>query len=279
MSQMHTARDLGPAFLALAEAFRMDRSSAEVYQSIVDSATKLISGCDHASISTIDRGRFTTVAASDDVARKVDDLERECGEGPCLDAIEEASFQYDADLTVAPTWPALATRCLAETPVRSALAFRLVTGGRKAGALDIFSDRRGGLDERSIEEASLLAAFAVVALAGALERNRADNLALALDTNRQIGKAIGLLMAAHKISDEQAFNVLKRTSQDLNRKMHDIAVEFVAKEDSAAATEATAVTQANAGNGTSTANGSTAPNGSSATNGSTATNGSSAVKQ
>lgn len=230
MAQTRTERELGPAFLALAEAVRMQKDQDEVYQSIVDVAAQVIRGCDHASISTIDKGRFKTVAASDDIARQVDILERECGEGPCLDAIIAEAFQYDADLTVAPTWPKLAQRCLDETPVRAALAFRLITDGRKAGALDVFADRAGALDEASIEEASVLAAFASVALASAAERSRADNLAVALDTNRQIGKAIGLLMASHKITDEQAFNVLKRTSQDLNRKLHDIAVEYVAKE-------------------------------------------------
>jgi GAF domain-containing protein len=232
MQHNRETSELGLSFASLAEGLRDGRDTTEIYQTIVDSAVRVINGCDHASILVLENGHFKTAASSDDVARQIDALERETGEGPCLDAIVEESFQYDEDLTVSPTWPTLAKRCLEESPVRSMLAFRLINDGRKAGALDIFSDTPGGLDSVSIDEAAVLAAFTSVAIAAAVERSRADNLKVALDSNREIGKAIGLLMASHKLTDEQAFDVLKRASQDLNRKLHDIAAEFVAKETS-----------------------------------------------
>ena len=230
MDRDRATRELGPLFTPLAELLRDGRNTREIYQAIVDAAVKGIKGCDHASVLVLENGRFRNAAASDDIARRIDVLERETGEGPCLDAIVDESFQHDPDLTVKPTWPSFAERCLAETPVRAMLAFRLIDAGRKSGALDIFSDTPGGLDEQSVDEAAVLTAFASVALAAAIERDRAGNLEIALDSNREIGKAIGLLMASHKLTDEQAFDVLRRASQDLNRKLHDIAVEFVARE-------------------------------------------------
>ena len=230
MDQERAARDLAPLFGPLAATLRDGRDPAEIYQIVVDSAVRLIQGCDHASVLVLEKGSFRTVASSDPLGFAIDQMERETGQGPCLDAIVEEAFQYDADLTVDPTWPELAKRCLAETPVRSMLAFRLINDGRKTGALDIFSDTAGGLDGKSVDEAAVLAAFTAVALSAAIERDRAENLRIALDSNREIGKAIGLLMASHKLTDEQAFDVLKRASQDLNRKLHDIAVEFVARE-------------------------------------------------
>jgi hypothetical protein len=230
MQDGQSAHDLAEIFGPLAETLRDGRSAEEIYQVIVDSAVRVIKGCDHASVLVLSKGQFYTAAASDDMARFVDTLEQETGEGPCLDAIIEESFQHDPDLTHNPTWPALAQRCLAETPVRSMLAFRLAHEGRKSGALDLFSDVPGALDDEAVDQAAVLAAFTSVAISAAHERDRAENLKLALDSNREIGKAIGLLMASHNLTDEQAFDVLKRASQDLNRKLHDIAVEFIARE-------------------------------------------------
>jgi GAF domain-containing protein len=236
VTEIRAQRELGPLFTPLAAALRDGRSAEEIYQAIVEAAVRVIDGCDHASVTLKEGAKFRTAASSDDVARQMDVFERETHSGPCVDAIEQEGFQHDLDLTVDPTWPELAKKALSETPVRSMLGFRLIHDGRKAGALDLFSDTIGGLAGHSVDEASVLAAFATIALAGVQQRDRADNLALALDSNREIGKAVGLLMASHKLTDEQAFNVLKKTSQDMNRKLAEIAVEYVARESAASAT-------------------------------------------
>ncbi|HEY0165540.1 MAG TPA: ATP-binding protein [Jatrophihabitans sp.] len=51
------------------------------------------------------------------------------------------------------------------------------------------------------------------------------NLERALFSNRQIGAAIGILMARLKLTDEQAFDLLRTTSQSRHRKLRDIAEE------------------------------------------------------
>ncbi|HEV2887876.1 MAG TPA: ATP-binding protein, partial [Jatrophihabitans sp.] len=55
--------------------------------------------------------------------------------------------------------------------------------------------------------------------------NRAANLERALASNRQIGAAMGILMARLKLTDEQAFDLLRKTSQNRHRKLRDIAEE------------------------------------------------------
>jgi AmiR/NasT family two-component response regulator len=66
-----------------------------------------------------------------------------------------------------------------------------------------------------------------VTLMAANERQEARNLRLALDSNREIGKAVGLLMALHKVDDDAALELLRKTSQDLNIKLADVAREVV----------------------------------------------------
>jgi AmiR/NasT family two-component response regulator len=42
-------------------------------------------------------------------------------------------------------------------------------------------------------------------------------------SNREIGKAVGMLMMMHGVDEQEAFNVLRRYSQDLNIKLADVA--------------------------------------------------------
>jgi GAF domain-containing protein len=56
-------------------------------------------------------------------------------------------------------------------------------------------------------------------------RERTANLEIALASNRQIGVAIGILMHQHRITEAAAFDRLRTTSQDLNRKLRDVAEE------------------------------------------------------
>jgi hypothetical protein len=53
----------------------------------------------------------------------------------------------------------------------------------------------------------------------------AKNLAIALNTNRDIGVAIGIVMTNHALNRDEAFALLSRASQTTNRKLHEIALE------------------------------------------------------
>jgi len=53
------------------------------------------------------------------------------------------------------------------------------------------------------------------------------HLELALDHSRNIGAAVGILMAQHGLQQADAFDLLRRTSQDLNRKLYELALAVV----------------------------------------------------
>ena len=200
---------------------------SQVYEAVVSVAPRLIDGCDHASLMLQRNGEFYTAAASDDVAAGIDRFEREIGEGPCIDALREEAVYCDEDLTDGSPWPSLTARILTQTPVRSAAGFRLMVASQRNGALNIFSDTPGALGPRSVDQGILLASFISVALIAAHERKDADTLRQGLKSNREIGKAVGLMMAFHKITDEAAFNMLKSASQDMNLKLVEVARQVV----------------------------------------------------
>jgi GAF domain-containing protein len=214
-------------FAVLAQKLRNGKSAAEIQQMIAESTVTLVDGCDRAAIGVLEGDRFTTAAATDDVMRLIDKLQNETGEGPCLEASTDQVVQVDNDITAESRWPVLARLVVAQTPVRAMLAVPLVDEGRRTGALNVFADRPGAFDAESVGQAAILAAFASVALAGVRHSERAAQLEEGLATNREIGAAIGILMATHGISSEAAFDMLSTASQRLNRKLRDIATGIV----------------------------------------------------
>ncbi len=212
------------AFAGLAELVYGATSVDEVLGAIVTTAVDVVPGCDHACISTLTAPRtLTTRAATDDIARTMDQLENEAGEGPCLDSILEDSFQRDEDITVRSTWPVLAKLTLAQTPVRGMIGYRLLPDGGAPSALDLFADTPGAFTDAAADVGAVLASFTSVALAALEQRHTAENLRRGLESNREIGKAIGLLMATHSISDEEAFTLLRQASSRTNTRLADLA--------------------------------------------------------
>ncbi|GAA6525104.1 GAF and ANTAR domain-containing protein [Intrasporangium sp. DVR] len=215
-------------FVRLSGLIYAGADESDVYQSIVDAACRLVDGCERASIMLKQRERFVTAASTDDIARRADEIEREVREGPCYDAVLDEAYQHDADLTAGTSpWPRFTERVITETPVRSAIGYRLFLDGDKVGALNLFADQPGALTERSADQGAVLASFASVALMALRAREEAATLRLGLQSNREIGKAVGLLMAAHHMGAEQAFEVLRRTSQELNMKLAHVAEQVV----------------------------------------------------
>lgn len=219
--------DPATVFAALADIVYRGSNADEVYSAICVAATLLVPGCDHASLMLVDRGQAVTVAASDQVARTVDDIERATGEGPCLDAIVNEAAQIEPDFLTPTGWPALARGVLTRTPVRGAMGFRLLLDTRKVGALNLFSDTPGAFDDDAADRAVMVTAFASVTVSAIISGEEATTLRRGLESNREIGKAIGLLMAMHDVTDDQAFDMLRKTSQDMNVKIAALAQSVV----------------------------------------------------
>jgi hypothetical protein len=56
---------------------------------------------------------------------------------------------------------------------------------------------------------------------------KTENLHRALASNREIGAAMGILMARHQLTSDQAFDLLRRSSQSAHRKVVAIAAEVI----------------------------------------------------
>ena len=52
-------------------------------------------------------------------------------------------------------------------------------------------------------------------------------MAQAVDARKLVGQAMGILMERYDLDSDRAFEVLKRYSQDNNRKLRDVAQELI----------------------------------------------------
>ncbi|SFL55140.1 ATP-binding protein [Geodermatophilus ruber] len=126
-------------------------------------------------------------------------------------------------------------RLLRGTPGTATIPVVLLTA--RADSHSTASGLAGGADDyvvKPFEPAELLARVrAHVELARLRGAGRAEadekaaNLRLALESNRRIGTALGILMDQRKISSEGAFDLLREASNRLNRKLRDIAEDVV----------------------------------------------------
>jgi GAF domain-containing protein len=215
-------------FASIARQLQAEGGPEKVQTRISQAAVETVDGCDHAGISVIRRnGRIVTVGATSDIPLRVDAIQYEVGQGPCLDAIAEHEVFVIDDLAGDERWPPFSRRAAQETGVRSMLSFRLFLEAETLGALNLYSQQVAAFDEDAVAVGMILAAHAVIAMQSARESERADHLEHALQSNREIGMAMGVIMALRRVDQEEAFAVLRRTSQHLYRKLQDVAAEVV----------------------------------------------------
>jgi GAF domain-containing protein len=215
---------LGEAMSLVARELQEEHGDVEAtLQAITGSAVATVPHAEDCSISyVIARRRVQPRASTGRLPEAVDALQEQVGQGPCLDAAWETEMVVVDDMGTDARWPEFAARA-AELGVGSMLCFQLFVRGDQLGALNIYSRARDAFDVDSQEIGHIFASHAAVALAGA---EHEANLRAGMGNRDVIGQAKGILMERHKLTADQAFGVLARVSQDLNRKLLDVAREL-----------------------------------------------------
>ncbi|MSW71049.1 MAG: ANTAR domain-containing protein [Actinobacteria bacterium] len=212
----------------LAEAAREmqdDDSPKEAMERAVQIATKIIPGCHAAGICVVHRGeRIDTHAASDDLVRRIDALQHELSEGPCLDALRKDHTVVSDDLATDARWPSWGPQVVDQVGLSSSVSYRLYSTDKDLGALNLYGTEASAFTSEDIADGLALAAHVAVALAAAQE---VEHLEHAMRGRTVIGQATGILMERFDLAPERAFSVLSRMSQQKNVKLRAIADEIV----------------------------------------------------
>jgi GAF domain-containing protein len=211
--------DVAQALRDVARSLEAEPDLQHVLAAIVASVTGTVPGAEQAGVSLREGKLLHTVASTSDLTKRINNIEHELDEGPCLQALlDHHSYRID-DMSQDTRWPRFAAAAEAHG-VRSMLGYKLFTSGRNLGALDLYSSKRNAFDADSEIIGELFAAHAAIALIGSTQQ---AEFRRALSSRDTIGIAKGILMQRERISDDQAFNLLVSTSQNANIKLHDLA--------------------------------------------------------
>ena len=168
-----------------------------------------------------------TLAASDEIAQVVDEIQYRTDAGPCLQAVNEATTVHAEDLSRERRWRPFVAATLAETPVRAVVSYSLADGGHPAVSLNLYSAEPLALGRTGRDVLAAAAAACSVAMSAIEQRHRADHLERALASGRRIGAAIGILMVSLRLTEPQAFDALRVASQHTHRKLRDVAEDVL----------------------------------------------------
>jgi GAF domain-containing protein len=191
---------------------------------IVEFAAASIPHAEHCGLSVSRANRPPqSLGSSGPLPATVDALQHTIGEGPCLDSLRDDRLTQVDDLEADARWPRFAERCIAETGVVSVLSVPLTLGGRDQAALNLYATTSHVFEERDAALGSIVAPFAALSIQQALRERDASDFEEALSSSRQIGTAVGILMARESVTSEQAFELLRSASNHLNQKVRQIA--------------------------------------------------------
>jgi GAF domain-containing protein len=162
------------------------------------------------------------VAATDDAAKVLEEVQERLGRGPCIDCVVENQLIVTDDLATDDRWPDVAAE-VAHRGVRSLVGAPVFLGGSPVGSLNIYDREVRAWDDSDCNAIETLARSFSALLDNALHRRRGDELVRqlqrALDSRVVIERAVGYLMASLGVDAVEAFNHLRRDARSRREKV------------------------------------------------------------
>jgi GAF domain-containing protein len=209
---------------------RPDTDSDTVIAELAEHAAVEIPGAQYAGVTvTRNAKQIDTPATTHKWPLLLDEIQQRNGEGPCLTAAWEEKIIHVADLTTDERFPRYARDALAETPIRAVMAFQMWIAGEQMGALNVYAETAHAFGPQTREVGLVFAAHSSVAWNAA---RRDEQFKRALTSRDVIGQAKGMLMERYGVNAIQAFDLLRKLSQDSNTPLVQIAADLIEKQQS-----------------------------------------------
>ncbi|HSP37291.1 MAG TPA: GAF and ANTAR domain-containing protein [Frankiaceae bacterium] len=211
-------------------------TSAQTLDAVLDDIVVLaksrIPGADEVSMTMIDKGRPSTVASTGNLAVDMDQRQYDSGWGPCLDAADTGQMLVVEDMSTETRWPEFRDRGR-EIGIASSMSTPMPLQQHVGAALNAYARTPHSFDESSREWARAFAEHAALALAHAYRytqiAHQAESLREAMRSRAVIEQAKGILMAARRMTADDAFNVLVQISQTRHIKLRQLAAQVVSQ--------------------------------------------------
>jgi transcriptional regulator with GAF, ATPase, and Fis domain len=217
-AQLHAAME------RLAKNFPLNTGSIDdTLASVTSAAVELIDGIDHADVLLIEQDRYASMASTAPIAEELDSIQESLHEGPCLEAAVSESLIRCTDLRNEPRYPRFSAAAT-KLGVQSMLSYQLFSDSAAKGALNLL----GGAPHTFTLEAEALGAMLATHAALAFSVvEREGQFHSALASRDHIGQAKGILMERFGIDSVQAFDMLRRLSQESNTPIRDLAERVI----------------------------------------------------
>lgn len=206
---------------------RADADPDAVLAELVEHAAIEIPGAQYAGVTvTRNAKNIDTPAASHRWPILLDEIQQRHREGPCLTAAWERQIVHVADLEHDDRFPRYRRDALAETPIRSIMAFQLFIADSTMGAINVYAEKPHAFGAEAAEIGLVFAAHSSVAWNSA---RRDEQFQRALASRDVIGQAKGMIMERYSVDAVQAFALLRKLSQDANVPLITIATDLTRK--------------------------------------------------
>ncbi|UQX89168.1 GAF and ANTAR domain-containing protein [Jatrophihabitans telluris] len=150
-------------------------------------------------------------------------------EGLAWDCLQLRVTMSVVDTRTDSRWPNLSAY-LEHQPAPALLSvagFSLDVGERNLGALTLASSTADFFTDHGMLVASVLAEHAAISLDAIGRAEKITNLQRAMESNKRIGIALGVLMHSLGVDELHAFSLLRSASQASHRKLFEVAEEVI----------------------------------------------------
>jgi hypothetical protein len=217
--------ELAEIFGELVETLHQGQPAELTAQRIVDIALRCVPRSRSCALVIVDDD-LATVAATDGVGDEFARIRESTGEGPTLDILETNDLIACDDLPDDQRWPEFGRQATDRTGVRSILSYRLYLGRNRRGALSFYSDWPYAFDEIAIATGAIFAAYCSLALISNHLLGEPVSRRRSGEVHREIGIAVGILMASHGLDTAAAFARLHGSARELRKSLPEVC-EYV----------------------------------------------------
>ena len=199
--------------------------------------------CDHAvmvldatgaGVSVVDSsGELRFVTATSEAVIEMERVQADHQQGPCVDAFHSGHTRVVTNAAELDQWPSYRDAAM-HLGLISVAGVPLALNGRSVGALNVYAAEERSWSDETLESAQVLADIATsyVLRAGELAQANELNgqLQSALDSRVIIEQAKGMLASDHRVSVDEAFEMLRNHSRQTNVPLRVVAQAVVSLE-------------------------------------------------
>jgi GAF domain-containing protein len=216
---------------SLSRFFVGDGTLGHTLLRVSELTVEAVPAADFVGLTLVVEDRQRTAVFTDNTATTVDQAQYDSGEGPCIDAVEHGRAACIESTGDYGRWPAFRA-VAAANGIGSTMSLPLVVDGRVLGAMNLYARTPRAFSPLDQQIGELFASQAAIVVANAQAywdaRGLSERLGEAMKSRAVIEQAKGILMAAQRCDEDEAFDRLVRASQRENTKLRDVAKRIVA---------------------------------------------------